>query len=61
MDGISASAFTVRSSIHPFKGFALDQLVFLSDKIMPIKHRADWKVICQKKRTEINYNNVQKK
>ena len=58
MDGISASAFAVRSNIHTLKGFTLDQLVLGRDKIHQIKHIADWELIHQKKHTEINYNVV---
>ena len=56
MDGISASAFAVRSSIHTLKGFTLDQLVLERDKIHQIKHMAYWGLIFQKKHTQINYN-----
>ena len=58
MDGISDSAFAVRSNIHTLKGFTLDQLVLGRDKIHQINHIADWELIRQKKHTEINYNIV---
>ena len=58
MDGISASAFAVRSSIHTLKGFTLGQLVLGRDNIHQIKHIADWGLIRQKKHTELNSNIV---
>ena len=58
MDGISTSAFVVRSSIDTFKGFTLGQLVIGRDNIHQIKHIADWGLIRQKKHTELNYNIV---
>ena len=61
MDGISASAFAVRSSIDTFKGFTLGQLVLGRDNIHQIKHIADWGLLRQKKHIEINYNIVWKK
>ena len=56
MDGISDSAFAVRSNIHTLKGFTLDQLVLGRYKIHQIKNIADWELIRQKKHIEINYN-----
>ena len=57
--GILASeAFTIRWTKNRSKGHSPGQLVFVRDMILPIKNKMEWELICQKKQTQINKNNI---
>ena len=45
--------------IHTLKGYALGWLVFGHDMILLIKYIVDWKLTCQRKQAQINYDYVQ--
>ena len=51
---LADAAFSVRSTIHTFKGYTLWLLVFGRDMILPIKNLADWKLMLQWKQAQIN-------
>ena len=42
------------------KGYSTGQLIFGHDKILLIKHRVDWELICQQNQTQINKYNTRK-
>ena len=40
------------------KGYSPGRSIFGCDTILMIKHRVDWELICQRKYTQINRDNV---
>jgi len=54
---LTATMFGVRSTYHTTLQATPMQLVFGRDAIMPIKHRAEWKLIKDRKQKLINANN----
>ena len=58
MGFISAAAIVVCSTVHKIKGYSPDQLVFDQEMILPIKHIANWILICKCKQKHIKYDNV---
>ena len=42
------------------KGYIMDQFIFGRDIILPIKHMVYWKLILQKKLSQINKDNIRK-
>ena len=57
---LAAGAFTIISTGNRLKGYSPGQFVFFSDMIPPIKHMVHWELICQKKQTQTNKDNVRK-
>ena len=57
---LAAAAFVIRSSTNRIKGYSPGQLIFGRGMILPIKHRMDWELICQKKQTQINRDNTKR-
>ena len=55
---LDAAQFSIRSTANRQKGYSPGQLVFSCGTILPIKHRMDWKLICQKNQTQINKDNT---
>ena len=54
---LTATMFGVRATYHTTLQATPMQLVFGRDAIMPIKHRAEWKLIKDRKQKLINANN----
>ena len=54
----SAASFAIFSTTNGIKGYSPGQLLFGSDKILPIKHMVRWKLIRQWKQTKINKYNI---
>ena len=50
---LAAAEFSNRSTTDREKGYSLGQLVFGRDMILPIKHRVDWELIRQQKKTQL--------
>ena len=46
---LAAAAFAILSTTNSQKGYSPGKLIFGRDMILPIKHRADWKLIRQQK------------
>ena len=57
---LAAPAFTIFSTENGSKCYIPCELVFLRDMILPIKDKADWELIRQKKHMQINKDNNQK-
>ena len=55
---LSAAAFSICSTNDRQKGYNLVQLIFGCDMILPLKHRVDWKLIRQKKQTQVHRYNT---
>ena len=51
---LATAAFKVKSTYHRTKQKSTGQIVFERDRILPIKHVADWRYIRQLKQTQIN-------
>ena len=54
---LAATMFGVRATFHTTLQASPCQLVFGRDAILPIKHRAEWKLIKDRKQKLININN----
>ena len=54
---VVAAEFSVCYTKHTLKGYTLDQIVLVQDMILPNKHIADWKLIPQRKQTQIHSDN----
>ena len=52
------TAFTIRLSENGFKSYTPGQLMFRRDIILPIKHTADWGLMCQRNQTQINNDKI---
>ena len=57
---LAVSAFVMTSTKNRLKGYSLDQLLFVRDMILPIKHKLDWELIRQQKQAQINKDNIRK-
>ena len=55
---LAAAAFAIRSTTNRQKGYSLGQFIFVLDMTIPIKHRVDWELIRQKKKTQVNRDNT---
>ena len=55
---LDASAFLIFSTTNMMKVYSPDQLIFVCDIILSIKNTVDWELICQKKKTQINKDNI---
>ena len=55
---LDAAAFAIRSTKSTLKGNSTCQLVFGHDMILPIKHKVDWELICKRKQTQNNKDNI---
>ena len=58
---LAATMFGVRATFHTTLQASPCQLVFGRDAILPIKHRAEWKLIKDRKQKLININNKREK
>ena len=50
---LSGTAFAILSTTNGLKGYSPGQLVFGCDMILPIKHKVDWELICQRKQIQL--------
>ena len=57
---LSAAAFTIFSTENRLKAYSPEQLVFVRDIIIPIKHIVDWELLRQKKQTQNNRDHSRK-
>ena len=57
---LAAAAFDVRSTHHIIKGEVPGQIVFGQYIILPIKHVADWRYMCQRKQAQIEKYSIHK-
>jgi hypothetical protein len=55
---LSAAAFAIRSTYHTTLGASPGQLVFGRDMILPIKFKAQWAEIRQRRQTEMKRNQM---
>ena len=55
---LATAEFVICSTTNEKKGYNPGQLVFGRDIIIPIKHRVNWELIRQKKKTQINRDNT---
>ena len=55
---LQAACFAVRSTYHTTLGATPAQLVFGRDMILPIKFKADWAAIHERRRQEVQRNNA---
>ena len=55
---LDATEFEIHSTTSRKKNYISGQLIFGRDMILPIKHRVDWELICQRKQTQINRDNA---
>ena len=55
---LAATEFAILSKIIRQKVYSPGQLIFGRDMILPIKHRVDWELIRQRKKTKINKDNT---
>ena len=53
-----AAAFVIISTTNRLKVYSPGKLLFGLDTILPIKHKVDWELICQKNHPQINKNNI---
>ena len=51
---LASSEFAIHSTSNREKGYSLGHLIFGRNMIISIKHTADWQLIRQKKKTQIN-------
>ena len=56
---LTACAYALRSTYHTTLGATPGQLVFGRDMILPVKFKADWALIAQRKQDQINRSNRQ--
>ena len=57
---LATEDFSVRSTYHRTKQKSPGQLVFGQDMILPIKHIANWRHICQRKQKQIEKYAIKK-
>ena len=57
---LSETAFKIRSTTNRLKYYSLGQIIFLRDMIIPKKHKVDWGLIPQQRKTQINKDNILK-
>ena len=55
---LNAAAYAIRSTYHTTLGATPAQLVFGRDMVLPIRFRADWAVIEQRRQQEMGRNNT---
>ena len=55
---LAAAVFAIHSTTNRQKGYSPGQLLFGHDMIILIKHTMDWELICQKKKKQINTDNI---
>ena len=57
---LAAEAFLIRSTTNRLNGYSPGQLIFVRDMNLLIKNTVHWGLICQKKQTQINKDNIRK-
>ena len=55
---LTAAEFSICSTTNMLKFYSTGRLVFGRDIILPIKHKVDWELICKRKQTHINKDNI---
>ena len=56
---LAAAEFAILSTTNKQNVYGTGQLIFGRDMILPIEHRVDWELLCQRKQTQINRDNTQ--
>ena len=57
---LAETAFTILSTTNRLKCYSPEQILFGRDMIIPIKHKLNSGLICQKRKTQINKENIRK-
>ena len=57
---LAAVTFSILSTNNRLKDYSTGWLIFGCDVIIPIKHKLDWWMICQKNQVQINKDNIRK-
>ena len=60
MENLAAAKFAILSTTDRKKVYSPGQLIFGRDMILLMKHKANWKLICQQNQTQINKDNISK-
>ena len=55
---LAAAALKTNSTTNRKKYYSPFYLIFGHEMILPIKHTVDWELICQRKQTENNNDNI---
>ena len=55
---LSAASFAILSTTNRQRVYSMGQLIFGLEMILLIKHTVDWELICQRKQTQTNKDNI---